>query len=203
MNEREGFPTLPESDDRWRWLLTLGVGLILFGLVELGSVVFLQLLAVLVLGPLLIASGILQVLLAFFAHRRREAPSHLAAAALDTVVGFLVLVHPRHTVDDLILVLAAFLMVGGVSRILAALFLRFRAWSWIFAAGIVAIVLGLIVWKEGRFRGLSLVAACVAVDFLAHGVSWVVLSHRARRAVSALPKSDATSDGENRAVLRS
>lgn len=190
MNEREGFPPLPESDDRWRWLLTLGVGLILLGLVELGSVMFLELLAVLVLGPLLMASGILQILLAFFAHRRREAPSHLAAAALDMVVGFLVMVHPQSTVNDLILVVAAFLMVGGVSRILAALFFRFRAWSWIFAAGIVAIVLGLIVWKEGRFRGLSLVASCVAVDFLAHGVSWVVLSHRTRRALSAAPKND-------------
>jgi uncharacterized membrane protein HdeD (DUF308 family) len=66
MNEREGFPTLPESQDYWRWLLLLGAGLILFGVVELGSVAVMELLAVVVLGPLLMASGILQVLLAFF-----------------------------------------------------------------------------------------------------------------------------------------
>jgi uncharacterized membrane protein HdeD (DUF308 family) len=192
MNEREGFPKLPESAGQWRWLLILGVGLILLGVVELGSVVLLELLAVLVLGPLLMASGIMQILLAFFA-RRREAPPHLAAAALDMVVGFLVLTHPRNTVDDLILVLAAFLMVGGVSRMLSSLFLRFRAWGWIFAAGIVAVVLGLIVWKEGHFRGLTLVMACVAVDFISHGVSWVVLSHSSREASPTVPNGDPTS----------
>jgi uncharacterized membrane protein HdeD (DUF308 family) len=45
----------------------LGVGLILFGTVQLGSVALMELLAVVVLGPLLLTSGILQALLAFFA----------------------------------------------------------------------------------------------------------------------------------------
>jgi uncharacterized membrane protein HdeD (DUF308 family) len=192
MNERHGFPTLPESDSHWRWLLTLGVGLILLGVVELGSVVALELLAILVLGPLLLASGIMQILLAFFA-RRREAPLHLAAAALDIVVGFLVLTHPHNTVDDLILVLAVFLLAGGVSRILSSLFLRFRAWGWVLAAGIIAVTLGLVVWKVGPFRGLSIVLACVAVDFISHGVSWVVLSYNARNGSPAAPKDGPTS----------
>lgn len=191
MNEREGFPPLPEPEGNWRWLLTLGVGLILLGVVALGSVAAMELLAVVVLGPLLIASGILQILLAFFA-RRREAPSHLVAAALDIGVGFLVLTHPHNTIDDLILVLAAFLMVAGLSRILSSLFFRFRAWGWFLAAGIVAVTLGLVVWKEGHFRGLSLVLACVAVDFITHGVSWVVLSHSARNGSSAAPKGGPT-----------
>jgi uncharacterized membrane protein HdeD (DUF308 family) len=178
MSDREGFPALPESQGSWRWLLVLGVGLILFGVVALGSAVLMELLALLVLGPLLMASGILQVLLAFFARRPKEAPLHLAAAALNFVIGFLVLVHPRDTVGDLMLVLAAFLLVAGVSRILSSLFFRFRSWGWILGAGIVAVILGLIVWKEGSFRGLWLVAACVGVDFIAHGVSWVALSQR-------------------------
>lgn len=180
MRERDGFPPLPESQGSWRWLLILGIGLILFGVVELGSAAVMELFAVLVLGPLLMASGILQILLAFFARRPKEAPLHLAAAALDLVVGFLVLIHPHNTVDDLILVLAAFLMIGGVSRILSSLFFRFHSWGWILSAGIIAVILGLIVWKEGPFRGLWLVAGCVAVDFVAHGVSWVVLSHSSR-----------------------
>ena len=188
MNERKGLPRLPDSEGNGRWLLALGVGLILLGAVGLGSVVTMQLLAVFVLGPLMVASGILQILLAFFSGRRRDAPLHLAAAALDTVVGFLVLTHPRNTIDDLILVLAAFLLIGGVSRILGSLFLRFRQWGWILVGGLIAVALGLEVWKEGHFRGLPLVLACVAVDFIAHGVSWVALSHRAR---FDSPKSEA------------
>lgn len=151
MNDRDGFPSLPASPGNWRWLMSLGVGLILFGIVELGSVVFMELLAIVVLGPLLMASGILQVLLAFFARRPKEAPLHLGAAALDFVVGFLVLFHPRDSVDDLILVLAAFLMVGGASRILNSLFLRFRSWIWVTSVGIVSVTLGLILWKEVPF----------------------------------------------------
>jgi uncharacterized membrane protein HdeD (DUF308 family) len=198
MRNRDGFPPLPESQGSWRWLLILGVGLILFGVVELGSIVVMELLAIVVLGPLLIASGILQVLLAFFARRPKEVPVHLGAAALDFVIGFLVLFHPRDTVDDLILVLAAFLMVGGVSRILSSLFLRFRSWGWILSTGIVAIILGLIVWRQGSFRGLWLVAGCVAVDFIAHGVSWVLLSHTSRADSPAVPTGGPTPPDEER-----
>ncbi len=123
------------------------------------------------------------------------------AAALDIGVGFLVLTHPHNTIEELILVLAASLMIAGLSRILSSLFLRFRAWGWIFAAGTVAAVLGLIVWKEGHFRGLSLVVACVSVDFISHGVSWVVLSHSARDGSSPAPKGvpitpDAAGNGD-------
>lgn len=186
MKDREGFPAFPESEGNWRWLLILGVGLILLGVVELGSVAVRELFAILVLGPLLMASGILQILLAFFARRPREAPLHLAAAALDIVVGFLVLTHPSKTGKDLILVLAAFLLAGGVSRILSSLFLRFRSWGWLLAAGIVAVSLGLVV-RLGHSRPLSLVLMCVAFDFIAHGVSWVILSHRARSTPPAPP----------------
>ena len=147
----------------------------------------------------------MQILLAFFARRRARLRFIYGAAALDLVVGFLVLTHPHNTVDDLILVLAAFLMVGGVSRILSSVFLRFRAWGWILAAGIVAIALGLLVWKEGSFRGLWLVLACVAIDFIAHGVSWVVLSQSACVNSSVAPQDiptspNATGNGQAGAV---
>jgi uncharacterized membrane protein HdeD (DUF308 family) len=116
----------------------------------------------------------------------------LTAAALDTVVGFLVITHPHNTEDDLMVVLAAFLMIGGVGRSLSSLFYRFRAWGWLLAAGLVAVVLGLFVWKEGHFRGLPLVLVCLAVDFISQGVSWVVLSHSACSAHSATPKGSLT-----------
>ncbi|MHB1425134.1 MAG: HdeD family acid-resistance protein [Gemmataceae bacterium] len=183
MSERDGFPTLPESQGNGRWFLILGVALILLGVVELGSVAVRELLAILVLGPLLIASGILQILLAFFSRRQREAPLHLVAAALDLVMGFLVVVHPHNTVDDLILVLASFLMLGGVSRILSSVLLRYRSWGWIVGAGIVAVILGLVVWHEDAFRRLWLVGACVAADFISHGVSWVILSTERRKGI--------------------
>jgi uncharacterized membrane protein HdeD (DUF308 family) len=179
MTERDGFPPLPESGSNRRWFLALGIGLILLGVVGFGSIVVLELVATLVLGPLLMASGIMQVLLAFFG-RRRESPLHLMAAALDLVVGFLVMTHPLNTVDDLILVLAVLLMAGGLYRILSSLLLGFRAWGWILGSGIAALTLGLVVWKEGHFRGLWLVGACVALDFIGHGVSWVFLSQSMR-----------------------
>lgn len=200
MSDRDGFPKVPEVENNWRWLLALGVGLIVLGGIGLSSFAVRELIAALVLGPLLIASGILQILLAFFARRRREAPLHLAAAALDWVVGFLVLTHPRKTIDDLILVLTAFLLVGGLSRILGSAFLRFRTWGWSLAAGVVAVVLGAIVWKEGAFRGLWLVGVCVAIDFICHGVSWVVLSQSIRAQLPTTTRTDpataeATRDG--------
>jgi uncharacterized membrane protein HdeD (DUF308 family) len=169
-------PNPQQTHTRW-WFGTLGLVLILLGVLGLVSVSVLRFLTTLVLGPMLLASGIMHLLMAFFAQRWRGAPLHLTAAVLDTVVGFLVMIHPISAVDDLLLVLAALLMIGGVYRVVSSLLLRFPAWRWTLTAGVVAVLLGLFVWKEGPFHGLWLAGLCVTVDFICHGVSWLILAH--------------------------
>ena len=139
-----------EAGHRRRWFLALGVVLIALGAVAPGGTAFPMLLTTLVLGPLLLASGVLQVFLAFFADRTRGASLHLLAGALEIVIGFLVMAHPSDAVADVMLLLAVFLMVGGLQRVFGSLLNRPPAWGWILAAGVAGLFLGVCLWQIGR-----------------------------------------------------
>jgi uncharacterized membrane protein HdeD (DUF308 family) len=173
----------------WTWVLLLGIALIVLGAFGLGSRAVLTLTATLILGPLLMVSGLLQVLLAFFTGSWRGSSLHLMAAALDLAVGLLVLLHPAEADADLVLVLLAYLMAGGLYRVLGSLFLRFPAWGCAVAAGLAPLLLGILLWQYSPFRELWLVALCVAADFMGHGTSWVVVSQAVRRSQQAEPET--------------
>lgn len=65
---------------RWQWLLALGVVLLLLGLAGAGVTAPLELTAVLVFAPLLLAGSILQLLTGFFEGKGPRCFLHYAAA---------------------------------------------------------------------------------------------------------------------------
>ena len=79
---------------RWKWFLALGVGLLLLGLTGAGATTLLQLTSLLVFGPLLLTSSLMQFLIAFFAAKEKERLLHFAAAGLEAVLGFFIMANP-------------------------------------------------------------------------------------------------------------
>src|SRR5262245_44014453 len=140
-------PTAPPPPRRRRsWPLALGVLLVLLAAVSLlGPMVFQAALA-LVVGVVMLAASVCQLLLAFLSQQRKEGLLHFSSAALLAVVGFLVLSYPDRAVEDLALLLAAFLVVSGLTRIGAASTLRLPARRWILAAVVVGLALAGCVW---------------------------------------------------------
>jgi hypothetical protein len=80
-----GFPpsSSPPSASRWKWFLALGLVLLLLGAAGVGLASFLDLASLLVFGPLLLASGIIQGFVAFIAVREKESLLHLAAGGVE------------------------------------------------------------------------------------------------------------------------
>jgi uncharacterized membrane protein HdeD (DUF308 family) len=168
----------------WKWFVVLGGTLIVLGAAGLGSAA-LPVVLPLVLGPILMASGILQVLLALFTSLWKGSALHLMASALDLVVGLIVLTHPAEAAADLALVLAAYLMVGGLYRIFGSLLWHLPARGWALAAGAVPLVLGVLLWQRRPFQEVWLFGLCLGADFICHGASWLLFS----RAVRTLPSA--------------
>jgi uncharacterized membrane protein HdeD (DUF308 family) len=79
---------------RWQWLLPLGVMLLLLGLASAGATTLLELTSLLVFGPLLLASSLLQLLIAFIARTGPGRCLQYAAAGLEAILGFLIMAHP-------------------------------------------------------------------------------------------------------------
>src|SRR5262249_43288839 len=108
----------------------------------------------------------------------------LLAAVLEIVVGCFVVAHPGAAALDLTLVLAAFLLIGGIFRIVAALAQRFAFWGWVLFDGIVSVILGLMLWRQWPASGVWFIGFCVGLDMLFRGCSWVALALAVRKAPS-------------------
>jgi uncharacterized membrane protein HdeD (DUF308 family) len=165
----------PPSTDRrtrWKWLLALGVVLLLLGLAGAGATTLLSLTSLLVFGPLLLASSILQLLTAFIAGTGPGRFLQYAAAGLEALLGFLIMAHPVVLLTDLVVVIAAFLMLIGLVRMVRSLVTHSPGRAWAFMAGAAALILGICVWLQLPVSGLGFVGLCIALDFICHGVSW-------------------------------
>ncbi|SRR5579883_588311 len=161
---------------RWKWFLVLGVGLLLLGLTGAGATTLLELTSLLVFGPLLLTSSIIQLLTAFFAGKGKENVLHMIAAGLEAVLGFFVIANPPQNVNSLIAVIAIFLIVAGLVRLARSLTHRARGRVWIVLTGVIALLLGMSVWIGWPFGELWFVGLCISLDFLCHGMCWSALA---------------------------
>jgi uncharacterized membrane protein HdeD (DUF308 family) len=170
----------------WWLFLLLGLVSIFVGLVAIGSTFVATLASVVVFGVLLLAAGITEVIHAVMVRNLRGFALHLLGAALYLLVGLFMLEDPVRAAAVLTLLLSAYLLVGGVLRIVFALAVQFVSWPWVLVNGVVDVVLGVLIWREWPGSSLWVIGLFVGIDLLFNGWSWVILALTVR-SVSATP----------------
>jgi uncharacterized membrane protein HdeD (DUF308 family) len=168
----------------WFWFVILGVALIVFGTFALGSVVLASLASAIVIGSLILLSGIAETVGAFWCSGWSGFFAHLLSGVLEIVVGFLFLSRPGSALAALTLLLACFLMVGGIFKIVAALSHRFAAWGWPLVSGIIDLLLGLLIWRQWPASAFWVIGMFVGISMIFHGVNWIAIG----LALRALPR---------------
>jgi uncharacterized membrane protein HdeD (DUF308 family) len=210
-----------EGHVRWKWFLALGVLLVLLGLAAAGATTLLELASLLVFGPLLLASSIVQFFTAFLAgpepvpkHEaqvatpftgkeglppaagtRRKSRSlltkeslfHYIDAGLEAALGFFIMVDPVVAITDLAVLVAIFLVVRGLVRLIRSWNIQSPDRGWIIMAGLAALLLGVCVWLPLPVSKLWLAGLCLAVDFICHGVVWSAIALARQKPLEALP----------------
>jgi uncharacterized membrane protein HdeD (DUF308 family) len=106
---------------------------------------------------------------------------HLLGGILELIVGFLVLKAPADAAVFLTLLLAVYLLVGGLFRLGAGLTHRFPGAGLVALAGAVSALLGLMVALEWPVSALWFIGICVGVDLVLNGASWLAFALAARR----------------------
>src|SRR5689334_13060788 len=114
MTEIATSPQVIDHRVHWKWFLALGVVLLLLGVAGVSISTVLDLTTLFVFGPLLLASSAIQLLTSLFAEKRKEALLHFAAAAVEALFGFVIMLHPPERIAGLLAVIAIFLLVGGL-----------------------------------------------------------------------------------------
>ena len=137
----------------WGWLLALGILMIILGVFAIGAPAVATIAVQIMLGWLLVIGGIAEGIHAFMAQGWRGFLLELLSAILYLAVGVLLLVNPVAGALALTVVLAVFLIVEGIFKVIMALRVRdHRGWGWLLASGILSLILGLLIWADGRRR---------------------------------------------------
>ncbi len=164
---------------RWGWLLALGILLVVFGMVAIALPMLASLATALALGVTLILGGVVQLVGAFWTRDWSGFFLVLLMGVLYAVVGVLLLNRPVEAILALTLLLAAMLLVGGAFRTIGSAWHRFPQWGWVFAGGLLELVLGLMIWMQWPSPAtIAILGLFVGIDMVFSGWTWIMLALR-------------------------
>ena len=161
---------------KWGWLLALGIALVLLGVVALILIPVATIAAVLVLGWLMVISGIIEAVHAFHVRGWGGVFLHLIGGVLGVLVGLLVVTHPVAGALAWTLLFAALFTVLGLFRLIAAARLKFPNWGWAAFDGAVTLVLGILLWADWPFSGFWFLGLSVGISLMLRGWSYVMFA---------------------------
>lgn len=161
---------------RWGWLLALGIGMVVLGTIALFLAPAATLATILVLGWLLVVSGIVEAIHSFHVRKWGGIFLHLIGGVLGVLVGLLVVTHPVAGALAWTLLFASFFTVIGAFRLVAAIRLKFPNWGWATFDGAVTLLLGLLLWFDWPGSGLWFLGFALGVSLLLRGWSYVMFA---------------------------
>lgn len=163
-------------------LTLMGVLLIIFGVVAIATPAVAGKAVVYVIGAMLLLAGIVQIVVGVRSEGWSSKLPPLILGVITALCGVGVLGHPLLGLSFLALLMAIFFVVEGIWKIIASFSYRpASGWLMILASGVIALVLGLMIWKQWPVSGLWAVGVLVGIDLLMTGISMVALASTVRR----------------------
>ena len=161
------------------WIIALGVVYLIAGIVALSSVAFATAVTVLMVGVMMIVSGVAEVINAFQLKSWGKFLLWVLLGALYVISGVLVLENPLLTAKLLTLMLGAFLVASGIAKITLAFCMKAgSSWVVVVLAGMVTLLVGLVIVAQWPVGSLYILGIFLAVDLIFTGVGWISIGLR-------------------------
>jgi len=170
---------------QWWCFMLLGVSLVVLGSICIADPLIASVASVVVLGFLMLAGGISQIISSFWSGKWSGMLLHMLIGVLYAVVGYMFIDQPVVNMALLTKFIAIFLIVAGTFRIVSALMTRFHDWGWVLLNGIITLLLGLIINRQMPEASLWLIGLFVGIEMIFNGWAWIMLSLGLRRVGSA------------------
>lgn len=165
------------------WYLVQGVLLAVAGVFAILYPIISSVAVIVLLGWLLIASGVLQGISLIGARHVPHFWLQLISFVLSVLIGFLFLRDPEQGLMTVTLLLIVFFMAEGLSKIVFALTIRpFPNWGWVLASGLVGIVLSLILWASMPVTAVWLIGLLLGIELVSIGAAMAYLAWQVRQA---------------------
>lgn len=170
---------LQHMKSQWFWFLLLGILLVVGGaaaiIVPLATIAT-SLVAVIVIGLVLMVSGVGMIIGSVWAGKWSGMLLHLLVGVLYLVVGFLIIDRPVAAQVVFTLYIALFFILVGGYRIIASLAVRFPQWGWALLNGVVTLLAGIVIYKHFPQSALWVIGLLVGIEMLFNGWTWIMLA---------------------------
>jgi uncharacterized membrane protein HdeD (DUF308 family) len=166
------------------FLFVEGVLLILFGLAAVAFPLWASIAAAVLLGWILIATGIAGLIGAFSARPHVHFGWSLVSSIVSIFSGLVAAFYPLAGVMALVIVIAAWLVLDGVSSMMIALDSRRaggRSWGWSTLSAVVDWLLAIGVFVLAPAGGPLIVGIVVAISLVFGGATLLMLGAAVRR----------------------
>lgn len=160
--------TLPSAVRAWS--TTIGVLMMILGIVTISFSVATTFVTVLVLGFILAGRGLFESVYALFTMRQEWFWRRLLGGILSLVIGVLILSRPTLTVAALTLFIAGLLIAHGLFRAIAAPVTHVPQWGWEMLSGIISLALGVWIWTGWPTTALWFIGLLVGIEILTQGM---------------------------------
>ncbi|RCW85302.1 uncharacterized membrane protein HdeD (DUF308 family) [Phyllobacterium bourgognense] len=164
------------------WYLIQGVLLVAAGALAIIYPIVSSVAVIVLLGWLLIISGVAQGISLLGARHVPHFWLQLVSVILAFLIGFLFLRDPAQGLLTVTLLLIVFFMIEGISKIVFALTIRpFPYWGWVLASGLVGVLLSLVLWASLPVTALWLVGLLLGIELISVGGALARLAWHVRR----------------------
>lgn len=160
----------------WAFFVLWGIALLILGGVALYFSVATTIVTVLMIGILLFIGGIVVLIDSFQFWWKKSTTAfifHLLIGLLYVIVGFMIFRGPLVGAITITLLMGYLFIIIGILRIIYALSARFPQWGWTLTSGILALILGILIFSGMPGSGLYIIGLFVGIDLFILG--WVYL----------------------------
>jgi uncharacterized membrane protein HdeD (DUF308 family) len=170
--------------EHWVWFLVLGIGMAVLGTLAISwaCAATITVAATWLFGFVLLASGVSEIVNVFWSGRWSGMLLHLLIGIFYTLVGLIIIDHPEGAAIRLTLLIAIFLIVSGIFRMVFAISERFAGSGWVLLNGAVTLMLGVMIYKEWPASGLWVIGLFIGIDLIFNGWAWIMLAIAVKRA---------------------
>jgi len=163
----------------WWWLFLYGILLTVCGTAAVifpALTILTTFAAMVILGVALMISGVATIVTALWAGKWSGVLVHLLVGILYLVVGFAITDTPVASAITMTLFVAAFFIVVGIFRSVAAMVIRFPFWGWSLLNGIITFLLGVIIYRHFPQSSVWVLGLLIGLEMLFHGWNWIMIS---------------------------
>jgi len=174
--------TLKQNSGTAVWM---GTVLLIVGFLSLGAPMVAGISIVLVMGFMLLASGISQMFYAFKAGSFGKGLLIMVMGLITVGVGAYMVTHPGLALATLTLFLAAWFLVVGISEIIWSLQLRpIQGWGLTLFSGVVSLLLGIMIWRQFPVSGAWAIGVLAGIKLIFSGW-WLIIIGRGAKRIAA------------------